>query len=183
MKHIPNIITFGRMACVPWLVVALLNEDFRVALYLIALMGASDALDGFLAKRCRWQSRLGQCIDPVADKLMLVSACLVLGLHGLLPAWLVALVFTRDALIVGGYAYYRYFNVDFDVNPSMASKINTVCQILLVSVVLLDRLGFELSTPVSILLVVVTATTLSSGLGYVLAARALITRRGVSRAV
>ncbi len=183
MKHIPNLITVGRIACVPLLAAVLLHEDFRAALYLLVLMGASDALDGFLAKRCRWQSRLGEHLDPIADKLMLVSAYLVFGLHGLLPAWLVALVVARDALIVGGCAYYRYLNVSFEVSPSAVSKTNTFCQILLVFAVLLDQLGAELSAPLLALVGGVAATTLLSGVGYALTAHTLVTRRNVSRAV
>lgn len=183
MKHIPNIITFGRIACVPLLVVALWREDFRAALYLALLMGISDALDGFLAKHCRWQSWLGERLDPLADKLMLTAAYLVFAVQGLLPAWLVALVVVRDASIVAGYAYYRWFNLDFDVQPSMASKINTLCQLLLVFAVLIAQLEIEIAEPVSVLIGVVAVTTVISGVGYALAARDLSVRRGVSRTV
>ena len=183
MKHIPNIITIGRIACVPLLVLGLVREDFRTALYLAMLMGVSDALDGFLAKRCRWQSRLGERLDPVADKLMLVCAYLVFGAQGLLPVWLAVLVIGRDVLIVTGFVFHRRLNVDFDVRPSLISKINTFCQILLVFAVLIAQLESELAELVPALVVVVAATTLVSGAGYAMAARGLFMRRGVSRAV
>ena len=182
MRHIPNIITVGRITCIPWLVFALLAEDFRVALYLMVLMGASDALDGFLAKHCHWQSRLGEILDPIADKLMLVSAYVIFGLQGLLPVWLVALVVARDALLFGGCIYYRYLNTDFDISPSMASKANTFCQTLLGFTVLIDQLGVELSALVLVLAAVVTVTTLLSGADYARTARMRILRRSVSRA-
>lgn len=181
MRHIPNIITLGRIACVPLLAVVLLREDFRAALYLALLMGASDALDGFLAKRCRWQSWLGEHLDPLADKLMLVAAYLVFAVQGLLPAWLVALVVGRDVLIVVGCAYYRWFNLNFDVCPSIISKVNTFCQIMLVFAVLIARLEPELAEPVAVLTGVVAVTTVLSGVGYALEARNLFVRRGVSR--
>ena len=183
MRHIPNIITLARIGCVPLLVVVLLREDFRAALYLALLMGASDALDGFLAKRCRWQSWLGERLDPLADKLMLTAAYLVFAVQGLLPAWLVALVVGRDALIVAGYAYYRWFNLDFDVHPSLLSKVNTLCQTLLVFAVLVARIEPELAEPVAVLIGVVAVTTAFSGVGYALTAHNLFMRRGVSRTV
>lgn len=183
MKHIPNIITFGRIACVPLLVMVLWREDFRAALYLALLMGVSDALDGFLAKRCRWRSWLGERLDPLADKLMLTAAYLMFAVQGLLPVWLVALVVVRDALIVAGYAYYRWFNLDFDVRPSTVSKLNTLCQLLLVFAVLIAQLELELAELVTVLTGVVAVTTVVSGGGYALAARSLSVRRGVSRTV
>ncbi len=181
MKHIPNIITVGRIVCVPLLMVVLMREDFRVALYLALLMGVSDALDGFLAKHYHWQSKLGEQLDPVADKLMLVAAYLVFGLQGLLPLWLVALVVGRDVLIIGGCVCYRYFHVDFDVRPSAISKINTCCQILLVFAVLVAQLEVELGELVLMLVGIVTITTLLSGADYARTARRLFVRYGISR--
>ena len=185
MKHIPNIITVGRILCVPVLMWMLMREDFHAAFYLAMLMGVSDALDGFLAKRCRWQSRLGEWLDPLADKLMLVSTYAVFGLYGLLPLWLVALVVGRDVVIAGGYVYHRSIHADYEVKPSMISKFNTLCQILLVFIVLLDRLQteFALGELVWTGVVVVAATTLLSGAGYILANRNPPVRRNASRAV
>ena len=144
---------------------------------------SATPLDGFLAKRYYWQSKLGERLDPVADKLMLVGACLMLGLQGLLPAWLMVLIVGRDALIIAGYLYYRYLNIDFSITPSVISKINTFCQILLVFAVLILQLGLELQGLVAILTGIVALTTLSSGAGYALSAWNLLTRRSVSRAI
>ncbi|MDD9807902.1 MAG: CDP-alcohol phosphatidyltransferase family protein, partial [Gammaproteobacteria bacterium] len=117
-KTIPNLITGLRLALTPVLVLLLLNGHFRPAFGLLLLMAFSDALDGFLAKRLGWQSRIGEFIDPLADKLMLVGAFVSLWWVGLLPAWLTALVLGRDAVIVAGGVAYHFCIGRFNARPS-----------------------------------------------------------------
>lgn len=161
----------------------LIYEELVGALYLIVLMGGSDALDGFLAKRYGWQSRLGEFLDPLADKLMLVTTYALFALQGMLPTFLAALVIARDALIGTSYFYSRFFlNSRLDILPSKPSKINTCMQLFLIFAVLMREIGIGSDALVSFLVVMVVITTLVSGVGYALLARGLFARRRVSRA-
>src|SRR5690349_11831815 len=106
--QLPNAITTSRMVlAVPlaWLVLA---REFDEALVVAMIAGASDALDGYLAKRYRWQSWLGGVLDPLADKLMLMAAFTALTIETAIPAWLFGLVVGRDLLIVGGALAYHH---------------------------------------------------------------------------
>jgi len=167
-RDIPNVITIFRFLLVPPVVILLLQERFTAALIVFGVAGFSDGLDGFLAKRYDWRSRLGGILDPLADKLLLVSSFVTLGWLGLIPAWLVLLVILRDLVIVAGATFYHMRIEQFDAEPSVSSKLNTATQILLVLAVLFS-FGIQ-TVPVilmDVLLYSVLATTLWSGFGYV----------------
>lgn len=166
-KTIPNLITGLRLALTPVLAALLLNGHFRPAFALLLLMAFSDALDGFLAKRLGWQSRVGEFIDPLADKLMLVSAFVSLWWVGLLPAWLTALVLGRDAVIVAGGAAYHFFIGRFNARPSYISKINTFLQLVLVGAVVFGQFGALPAFVAPGLISLVAVTTLWSGIAYI----------------
>ena len=167
-RQIPNLISILRILLVPP-VVALLWQgryDWALALFLIA--GVSDGIDGYLARHYRWTSRLGAILDPLADKLLMVSTYLVLGWLDDLAGWLVGLVIWRDVVIVAGTLLYRWRVGPVAFEPLMISKINTVCQIALVVVTLLRLSGLESMVWLQgLLIAVVTVTTLASGLAYV----------------
>jgi len=130
--------------------------------------GLSDGLDGFLARRFDWRSRLGGIMDPLADKLLVVSSFVTLGWLGLIPAWLVLLVILRDLVIIAGATFYHMRIEQFDAEPSVASKLNTAAQVLLVLAVLYSS-GIQ-ALPVmlmDVLLYGVLVTTLWSGFDYV----------------
>lgn len=168
LSLIPNIISVLRMLLVPPVVVLLLNGRYGVALLLFVIAGLSDALDGYLAKHCGWTSRLGAILDPLADKLLLVSSYLTLGWLGHLPIWLVALVAVRDLVIVGGGVAYHFKVSRFEPAPTVLSKLNTLAQILLIVSVLFAQGVWPLPAWVpSGLMYVVLITTVVSGLSYV----------------
>jgi cardiolipin synthase len=146
----------------------LLEQRFGVALVLFAVAGISDGLDGYLAKHYGWQSRLGSLLDPLADKVLLVSSYLSLALIGVIPVWLVLLVILRDLVIVTGALVYHFRVTELDAAPSMVSKFNTFAQIVLVLVVVLDNGLISLPDLITQGLVwVVFASTVASGLNYV----------------
>ena len=146
----------------------LLMREFSAALMLFAVAGISDGLDGYLAKRFNWQSRLGGLLDPLADKALLMSAILVLGGFALIPSWLVLLVIFRDLLIMGGALYYHFSVEDLQAEPSLISKLNTVMQILLVLSVVTDAGPMPLPPWLLEGLIWGTlVTTVASGAGYV----------------
>ena len=138
LRDLPNIISALRLVAVIPVVWLLLEHHFGWALVLFAVAGVSDGVDGFLAKRYGWQSRLGGILDPLADKTLLVSCFLVLGSMGKLPIWLVMAVIFRDLVIVSGALLYHYRVADVDAAPTLVSKLNTLIQLVLVVLVIMD---------------------------------------------
>jgi cardiolipin synthase len=168
-SDIPNIITVFRFLLVPPMVLLLLNHKTGAALIVFGVAGFSDALDGFLAKRYGWASRMGALMDPLADKLLLVASFVTLGWLGWIPLWLVALVILRDLVIIIGAMIYHWCVEYIDTAyPTLVSKLNTFAQILLVLAVMFSHsvqaLPFLL---INVLLYSVLATTIWSGLDYV----------------
>jgi len=139
-----------------------------VALALFFVAGVSDGLDGFLAKHYSWTSRLGALLDPLADKALLISCYLALTWTGLLPLWLVALVLLRDVVIVSGAMVYHFRIARLDADPNLISKLNTLMQITLVLLVIVQQAaGWGEPGWIQILIYVVAVTTIWSGIDYV----------------
>jgi cardiolipin synthase len=167
-SDLPNIITFLRFLLLPPVVLMLLNHRYDVALLLFAVAGFSDALDGYLAKRYHWTSRLGALLDPLADKLMLVSGFVTLAWLGLIPVWLVGLVILRDVVIVTGAIVYHMRIEKLEAAPTLISKLNTVAQILLVLAVMFSQAVRPLPVLwMESLIYAVLLLTLWSGFDYV----------------
>jgi len=147
---------------------ALLANDFFQAFAWFTLAGLSDGIDGFLARTFGWQSRLGSYLDPIADKLLLVSSYLALAWLGLIPAWLAWLVLARDLIIFFGATAYYFLMKPFDGKPTVISKLNTFCQLLFVALLLLNRNLVTIPAVVlQTMLWTVTLTTSASGLLYI----------------
>ena len=166
LSHLPNLITLARVALVPVLILLLKDQDYAAALIVFVIAGLSDALDGYLAKRLNVQSRLGAILDPAADKLLLVSAYVMLTLLGHIPFWLVLVVVFRDLLIVGGYLLYTSHAGPVKMRPSIISKLNTLVQIAFVAVILAQQAAGWAWLPTEALVYTVLATTLVSGAHY-----------------
>ena len=98
--NIPNFITLGRIISVPVIFWLLLSGQSKIAFFVFVCAGISDAVDGYLAKRFDWTTELGSYLDPLADKLLIVSIFIALGVRNELPLWLVIAVVSRDILIV-----------------------------------------------------------------------------------
>jgi len=166
--QIPNLLTVARMLLSLPITFMLLGERYSPALLLFAVAGISDALDGFLARRFAWISRLGSMLDPLADKLLLVTAYLCLTLVQVLPWWLTLLILLRDLLILIGAACYRLLVGRLEFRPSWLGKCSTVAQIILIIAVLLELSllpAFALVREPLVLLV--AALALASGAHYV----------------
>lgn len=160
---IPNIITIIRLLLVPATVWALLTHNYDLAFGFFLIAGISDGVDGFIARQFNQMSELGAYLDPVADKLLLVSVFVVLAILGQLPLWLVVIAVSRDALILLAVMLSTVMGRPVTIRPSLASKANTAVQIVLVVIVLAD-LAFSLDlgtvrealAPLSVLLTVVS---------------------------
>ena len=165
-RDIPNIISILRMVLVAPITYFLWYQNYSIALLLLLIGGLSDGLDGFLARRYKWETELGVILDPMGDKLMMLSAYLLLGWHHLLSWWLVSLVIFRDLIIVVGTLLYRKFIGEAKLKPLFISKLNTVLQILLVLSVMLSQVIYLNLLIIDSLLWLVVVTTLMSGYAY-----------------
>jgi cardiolipin synthase (CMP-forming) len=160
---IPNIITLGRILLVPFIVWAITSDKMEIAFVIFIVAGISDAVDGFLAKRFNMASELGALLDPLADKALLVSIYVALGIGGAVPRWIVILVVSRDIMIVSAVIVSWLFGKPIPMKPLMVSKLNTVAQVGFAALVL-AALGFGFkSTPYDLILMgLVTVFTLVS---------------------
>ena len=141
--NIPNFITLGRIISVPVIFWLLLSGQNKIAFFVFLCAGLSDAVDGYLAKRFNWSTELGSYLDPLADKLLIVSIYIALGVRNELPLWLVIAVVSRDILIVAAVLLAWLLDQRVRIKPLIVSKANTVVQILLAATVLADE-GFAL---------------------------------------
>lgn len=168
VSQLPNIISGLRIALTVPIVWLLWHEQFGWGLLLFVVAGVSDGLDGYLAKRFGWESRLGGLLDPAADKFLLVASYVALGWRGYLPVWLVAAVILRDLVIVGGALIYHYRIARLEASPLLISKVNTFVQLLLVVAVIFDQALWSLpQVLLDGLVYVVLLTTVLSGVSYV----------------
>ena len=168
--NLPNIITIGRLLAVPVAMGLILNGLYLGAFWVFVAAGISDAVDGFIAKRFDAETELGRFLDPLVDKVLLVSVYVSLGQAGHLPTWLVIGVVFRDLLIVGGAILFQTLTGRLTMKPIMISKINTAAQIVLAAMVL-GLLGFEADggwlTLAEGMVYLVAVTTFLSGAVYV----------------
>lgn len=167
IRYLPNAITLSRIFLVPILIVVLKQGNYQAALVIFLLAGISDGLDGYIAKRYDLVTHLGAVLDPVADKLLLVSTYVMLMLLGDIPFWLMIAVASRDILIVGGYLTVTSITGPVEMQPSWLSKFNTVMQIVLVLAILVERaVGADVAMLNTTLFFIVLITTVASGIHY-----------------
>lgn len=169
LQYLPNLITLLRIVLVAPLIMVLHARNYNAAIIIAMLAGASDALDGFLAKRFGWQTWIGGMLDPIADKLLLISCFVTLTFNEVIPSWITMLVVGRDVVIVIGAFCYRYLSGSITAAPTWLSKITTVVQIFYIILVLIALSSwFELPEIFLHTLVWLVATsTLISGVHYV----------------
>ena len=163
---IPNLITAIRIILAPVFIIFLINDDLRSALFLFLLCMASDCADGMIARLLNQKSKLGTYLDPLADKLLLVAAFVVLAARGNLPSWLTVMVISRDIMILLGVVVLFLNGFDLSIKPSIISKINTCFQFTTVVAVLS---GGDLPVPAAFFLYLYYLTalfTIASGLDY-----------------
>lgn len=157
----------------------MLHQRLDLAFLLFVLAGISDAVDGWLARALRLQSRLGALLDPLADKALLICAYVMLAVIGALPDWLAILVVFRDVMILGGVALLWQLGLSPPIAPLPVSKLNTCAQLALAATAML-LLGFELRAEAVLdaLVWLVAGTTLASGMAYLRGAARLLAGRG-----
>ena len=165
---IPNLITLARILSVPVMVWSIMNGWMLAAFLLFLAAGVSDAIDGYLAKRFAMTSELGAYLDPLADKALIVSIYVTLGVSGEIPRWLVILVVSRDIMIVGAVLLAWLVGKPLPMKPLLVSKLNTAAQLVFACVVLATLgLRFEADWLVAAAMAAVTLLSLLSIAAYV----------------
>ena len=169
LRWIPNAICLVRLALVPPVILSLLGQRYDLALLLFIIAGGSDGLDGFLAKRFGWQTRLGSLLDPLADKTLVTGTFVTLGWLDLVPLGVVAIIVARDVIIVAGAIAYQIFIEPVEGLPSVISKLNTAFQLLLVVCVVANAAyGWPPAVALTVLGAACVFTAIVSGLNYIL---------------
>ncbi|MCK5902456.1 MAG: CDP-alcohol phosphatidyltransferase family protein [Cocleimonas sp.] len=169
MHHLPNIISLFRIFLVIPVIYLIWKNDWHTAFLLVLLAGLSDGLDGYLARKFHWESKLGATLDPMADKILLICLFIALGLKGIVPQWLVILIVARDIVIISGLMLYKVMTNDMKLEILFISKVNTALLIVLVLFHLLNLAVFPVPTVLfEILTVMIVVTTLMSGALYVI---------------
>jgi cardiolipin synthase len=166
--NLPNLITIARILLVPVVVWAIAQGQMKIAFLLFVAAGVSDAIDGFLAKRFDMASELGAHLDPLADKALIVSIYVSLGITQAIPGWIVIMVVSRDILIVGGVMFAWFLDRPMTMKPLLVSKLNTAAQIVFACLVLASLgFGFDADALRTVLMWTVAALTLLSVAFYV----------------
>lgn len=169
LHWLPNAISLLRIVLVPPILVCILDGRFGCALALFVVAGFSDGLDGYLAVRFGWSTRLGGLLDPAADKLLITGLFVTLAFTGHVPVWLAAAVILRDVVIVSGAMAYNFLVKPVPGEPTRISKLNTATQMLFVLFVL-SRAGYGWPDRISITVLgaAILVTVVISGVDYVL---------------
>lgn len=169
LHWIPNAISFSRIVLVVPLLALLVEGEFGWALLLFCAAGFSDGVDGYLAVRFGWQSRLGALLDPLADKLLAAGMFVTLASIGLIPVWLAVAVLLRDAVIIVGAAAYHLLIEPVAGEPTSISKLNTLFQLLFLLFVLSRAsFGWPAEITITVLGAATFVTVCVSGIDYVL---------------
>ena len=168
LRWLPNAISLFRIALVVPILLLIVDGRYDLALILFFIAGFSDGVDGYLAKRFNWHTRLGALLDPIADKLLVAGTFLVLVYTGHVPVWLAVLVILRDVVIVVGAAAYNFLVGPVEGEPTRISKLNTALELLFVLFVL-SRAAFDWPAEISVTLIgaAVLVTVVVSGVDYV----------------
>jgi cardiolipin synthase len=168
-RQLPNVICVARIALVVPIAITLLEAEYVTTLWLFAIAAFSDGLDGYLAKRFGWTTELGKFLDPLADKLLLVTVFITLAVAGRTPVWLAVIVVARDVIIGAGAAVYSRVFGPLHGRATIVSKINTGVQILYVLALVASLgLGWPPSAVVVTFAAAVFVTTMVSGIDYVI---------------
>ena len=168
LRWLPNAISLLRIALVGPILWLIIDAQYAYALALCFVAGFSDGVDGYLAKRFDWHTRIGALLDPIADKLLVSGTFIVLVYTGLIPLWLGILVIFRDVVIVGGATAYNFLVRPVEGEPTRISKLNTALQLLFILFILSRAaFGWPDEITITVLGASIVVTVVVSGVDYV----------------
>ena len=168
LSWLPNAISISRIALIAPILWLFVNEQFGWALGLFLGAGLSDGIDGYLAKKYHWDTRLGAFLDPAGDKLLIAWSYGTLAFLGHIPVWLAFIVIFRDVVIVAGSFMYHYLVRRLEGEPTRISKLNTALEFLFL-VLVIWKAGFDWPDDITITILgaAVLITVVISGYDYV----------------
>jgi cardiolipin synthase len=181
MRLLPNLLTLSRLLITPLVALSILGGSYALALGWLIAAGITDGLDGWLARRFGWSTRVGALLDPMADKVLLVTVYVAMGIAGLVPNWLVALVVGRDVLILAIAGVALWLTAQRNFSPSPWGKLSTLIQIFTGLLAIGSRAfgAAFLESSAHAMVFVTAAATLWSGLDYGLRAARTLRRAKV----
>jgi cardiolipin synthase (CMP-forming) len=165
--NVPNLLTLVRLLLTPLFIILLIRSQLKPALVVFFLAGISDGLDGLIARWLDQRTILGAYLDPIADKVLLMSSYICLGVLGIIPAWVAVVILSRDILIVIGIAILTLTEKKYRIRPSGISKCTTLFQLVTVIVALMATGTDQLQSIQNLLLWTTAVLTTISGLHYI----------------
>lgn len=165
---IPNAISLLRILLIAPIIVLFVNGEFAWALGLFIVAGLSDGIDGYIAKKYDWDTRLGAFLDPAGDKLLVAWSFGTLAYLGHIPVWLAVIVILRDVIIVTGSFMFHYLVRRLEGSPSTISKLNTALEFTFL-VFVITKAGFDWPPEITVTVTgaAVLVTVVISGYDYV----------------
>jgi cardiolipin synthase len=165
---VPNLLTASRLALAPVVVGLLAEGDVKTACWVFAVAGLTDLLDGTIARLFNQRSIFGAWLDPIADKVLLLSTLFALAVTGILPLWLAVIVAIRDLVVLAGAMAYRFLTGGLEVAPTLLGKTATFCEFFLAAFALADAaLAWEVGNALPGLVMLTALLVGASGLQYV----------------
>lgn len=165
--NLPNYITLARIVMVPFFIGLMIYHHYRIATAVFLAACVTDALDGMIARLKNQKTDLGAFLDPIADKLLIVSAFVTLVLRDILPVWLVMIVVSRDVILVLGSVVIYYTGHEFQARPSIIGKATTFLQLLVVTLSLVFKIYGIKTHWVQVLYWMTAGFTITSGIQYI----------------
>jgi cardiolipin synthase len=168
LSWLPNAISIMRIFLILPILMLFVNDEFGWALGLFLIAGLSDGVDGYLAKKYHWDTRLGAFLDPAGDKLLVAWSYGTLAFLGHIPVWLAVVVIFRDVVIVAGSFMYHYLVRRLDGEPTRISKLNTALEFVFL-VFVMSKAGYGWPDDITIIVLgaSVLVTVVISGYDYV----------------
>lgn len=123
-KHVPNILTVIRFFLIPLIIISLLNDDYITAFIILTLSGLTDVLDGYIARKFNFISNFGKLIDPLADKATQISILTTLALKGIVPIWIIIVIFVKELVLIAGASFL--YGKELVVSSKWFGKLATV---------------------------------------------------------
>ncbi len=164
--NIPNMLTLCRILLIPLLVIFLLEGNGDAAFWVFIAAGTTDAFDGLLARILRQKTDFGALLDPIADKMLLITSFITLSVLGVIPKWLTVIVVSRDVIIVLGICVLMLYNRSFSMRPAIISKVTTFVQLMTITYYLGHQYFISVSFLELFLLSLTAFFTLASGIHY-----------------
>jgi len=168
LSWLPNAISLLRIALIVPILALFISDEFGWALGLFIIAGLSDGVDGYIAKKYHWDTRLGAFLDPAGDKLLVAWSFGTLAYLGNIPVWLAVIVILRDVVIVAGSFIYHYLVTRLEGEPTSISKLNTGLEFaFLIFVMSKAGFGWPDNITITVLGAAVLVTVVISGYDYV----------------